>query len=282
MIVMQDIISKMQVHVPFHRLRREGGMDMILRERINPEISFTQPVLDEAPRDDFRRVADALHEAGLTITFHAPFMDLRPGAIDPKIRQATVERLQQLFDLVPLFRPRSIVCHPSFDERYYVSSDRLWLENSVATWGPFLALAEKLDTRIAFENVYETGPRQLKALLDAFPTPHACLCFDVGHFNVFARAPLAEWLEILGGRLGQLHLHDNHGAADEHLPVGEGKFPFGELFRFIRARKLHPILTLEAHSEEDLFRTLDNIGAMGLLEEEGTAPEEARACRKRA
>lgn len=262
----QDILRNVQVHVPFHRLR-DGHLDMVIRERINPEISFTQPVLDNGARDDFRRVADALREAGLTVTFHAPFMDLRPGAVDPKIRQVTVERLQQVFDLIPCFRPKSIVCHPSFDERYYVSADQVWLKNSIATWGPFLSLAEETDTRIAFENVYETGPRQLKMLLDAFPSPHACLCFDVGHFNVFSsRAPLREWLETLGPRIGQLHIHDNNGAADEHLAVGEGNFPFRDLFRFIHARDMNPIITLEAHSEENLRQTVENIRVMGLLD----------------
>lgn len=256
--------------MPFHRLR-DGYLEIVVRDRINPEISFTQNVLDNGARDDFRRIADALLAAGLTITFHAPFMDLRPGAIDPKIRQITVERLQQVFDLVPCFHPKSVVCHASFDERYYVSLDQVWLENSIATWEPFLSLAEKLDTRIAFENVYETEPRHLKMLLDAFPSPHACLCFDVGHFNVFSRTPLEEWLEALGSRVGQLHLHDNHGAADEHLPVGEGNFPFGDLFQCIRARDMNPIITLEAHSEENLRQTVKNIRAMGLLEREDNA-----------
>ena len=178
MIAMQDIKKRVQVHIPFHRLRG-GHLDRIVKDRMNPEISFAQPVLDNGSKDDFRRVADILREAGLTVTFHAPFMDLRPGAVDPKIRQATVERLRQVFDLAPYFLPKSIVCHASFDERYYVSADQVWLENSIATWAPFLSLAEELDTLIAFENVYETGPRQLKMLLDAFPSPRACLCFDV-------------------------------------------------------------------------------------------------------
>jgi len=270
----QDVLKKVQVHMPFHRLR-DGYLKTVVRDRINPEISFTQNVLDNGARDDFRRIADALRAAGLTITFHAPFMDLRPGAIDPKIRQITVERLQQVFDLVPCFRPQSVVCHASFDERYYVSADQVWLENSIATWEPFLSLAEKLHTRIAFENVYETEPRQLKMLLDAFPSPRACLCFDAGHFNVFSHTPLKKWLETLGSRMGQLHLHDNHGTADEHLPVGEGNFPFGDLFQFIRARDMNPIITLEAHSEEYLRRTVKNIRAMGLLEREDSTGAQA-------
>ncbi len=193
---------------------------MVLKERINPEISFNHETLDRFRPDDYRKVADTLLAAGLTTTIHAPFMDLRPGALDPKIRRATADRLGRSLIWRPL-SARSIVCHPSFDERYYVSTEDQWLENSIATWRPFLKLAEEMDPLIALENVYETNPFLLKELLSSLRSPHLCFCFDTGHFNVFAKAPLEDWISQLGSVTGQLHLHDNHGITDEHLPPGE-------------------------------------------------------------
>ena len=263
---MQDILKKVQIHLPFHMLR-DRYLPMVLKERINPEISFNHETLDRFRPDDYRKVADTLLAAGLTTTIHAPFMDLRPGALDPKIRQATVDRLRQVFDLAPDFRPRSIVCHPSFDGRYYVTTEDQWLENSIATWQPFLKLAEEMDTLIALENVYETDPYLLKELLSSLRSPHICFCFDTGHFNVFAKAPLGDWISQLGSVTGQLHLHDNHGITDEHLPPGEGNFPFGDLLGKLRNLRRRPIITLEAHSEEHLWRSLKNIKTMKLLTE---------------
>ena len=261
---MQNLLKKLQIHLPFHILR-DQYLPMVLKERINPEIGFSHETLDRFGADDYRRVADTLLDAGLTTTIHAPFMDLRPGALDPIIRRATTDRLRQLFDLAPAFRPRSIVCHPSFDERYYVSTEALWLENSIASWRPFLVMAEQMDTRIALENVYETDPRLLKELLCALRSPRVCFCFDTGHFNAFAKAPLADWIDQLGPLTGQLHLHDNCGATDEHLPPGEGTFPFGELLKKLRDMGRRPILTLEAHSEANLRRSLKNIKEMKLI-----------------
>jgi sugar phosphate isomerase/epimerase len=263
---MQDILNKVQIHMPF-RMLRETYLPMVIRERINPEIGFNSTVLDAYGQDEFREIADRLRDAGRTVTFHAPFMDLRPGAIDSKVRQATVDRLRQVFDLAPYFRPRSIVCHPSFDERYYVSTEEIWLKNSIDTWQTFLSLAESIDTIIALENVYETEPRPLQRLLGAFSSVHLCFCFDAGHFNAFAKTPLQAWMEQLGPFIGQLHLHDNRGQTDEHLPVGDGVFPFGILLKEIHARGRHPIITLEAHSEAHLWRTLENIKKMKLLDE---------------
>jgi len=261
---MQEILKKVQFHIPFPLLR-DKYLPLVLRERINPEIGITFKALDRFQASDFAEVAKALRDAGRTVTIHGPFMDLRPGALDPMIRKVTIDRLKQMFDLAPYFRPRSIVCHPSFDERYYVSTEEEWLQNSVDTWKRFAGVAADMGARIALENIYEKEPRQLHRLLTALDSPHIRFCFDTGHFNAFSRAPLEEWLERMGPFIGQLHIHDNHGASDEHLPVGEGNFPFPVFLKYLRDRGLRPIVTVEAHSEKDLWRNVENLQATGLL-----------------
>lgn len=261
---MQEILKKIQAHMPFRLLTTEH-LHIVIEEGINPEISFNHFDLDNIKKSTAIETAKQLSDAGLTVTFHAPFMDLRPGATDPKIREITIDRLQQVFELVPYFHPLTIVCHPSFDEKYYVASKQLWLANSIETWGHFLKLAEEMGTTIALENVYETEPELLNQLLSAFNSPHLRFCFDTGHFNVFSRTPLDMWMEKLASYLGQIHIHDNSGAADDHLPVGEGNFPFAKFFAMLRERNLFPVVTLEAHSEGDLRQTVQNIKMMNLL-----------------
>jgi len=242
-------------------------LDLILKEGINPEVGLDCFALDHFSRNEFCDIADALHGAGLSVTLHAPFFDLRPGALDRKVREVTVERLWQVFDLVPCFRPRSVVCHAAFDERYYVSHEEQWLENSRDTWGTLIEKASGMGTQIALENVYENSSKSLGLLLDALGgSPNICLCFDTGHFNAFSRSGLEEWMDTLGSRIGQIHLHDNHGSADEHLPVGEGTFPFQRFFESLKKKGVRPIVTLEPHTQEDLWRTLENIRRMGLLD----------------
>jgi len=264
---MRDILEKVQVNMPFQMLI-DGYLDTIREERINPEIGLDCFVLDRFSRNEFCEVADAIHGAGLTITLHAPFFDLRPGALDPRVREVTRERLRQVFDLAPCFRPKSVVCHAAFDERYYASHEDQWLENSRETVHGFIALAAEMGIQIALENVYETSPRYLSLLLGTFKeSRNICFCFDTGHFNAFSRADLEGWMDALGSRIGQIHLHDNHGSADEHLPVGEGTFPFLRFFELLKKKGASPIVTLEPHTEEHLWRSLANIKGMGLLDE---------------
>jgi sugar phosphate isomerase/epimerase len=241
--------------------------DSIIKEKMNLEIYFSHSALDNLVIEKCQQTAKLLADAGLRVTFHAPFMDLRPGALDEKIRQASLERLKQVFALAPYFHPLRIVCHPSYDHRYYVSCDDAWLDRSEATWQELIALATDYKTVIALENVYEKEPHILRRLFERLNSDRICFCFDTGHFNVFSRASLSVWLQEVGKYLGQLHLHDNHGRFDEHLPVGNGNFPFADLFQTLREINVHPVMTLEAHAQNDLWQSLNNIKEMGILED---------------
>lgn len=262
---MRELIKQVQVHMPFRFLATKY-LDLVIRERINPEISFNYHDLENMAQFDYLAIAKRLREAELKVTFHAPFMDLRPGAIDPKIRQITQDRLRQTFDMAFYFHPLTVVCHASFDERYYVSGKQAWLDNSIETWSYFLPLAEAVKTVIVLENVYETEPGILVDLLSRLKSSRIRFCFDAGHFNVFSQTPLEAWMEKMAPYLYQLHLHDNRGFADDHAPVGAGNFPFTKFFTLLSERNLSPLITLESHSVDDLWKTLGNIRTLDLLE----------------
>lgn len=255
---MDELLNAIQVHIPF-RMLLEKFLDQVIAGRIHPEIGFDYASLDSTRREQYQEISGRLTEAGLRVTFHAPFMDLRPGAIDPRIRRVSQDRLLQVFELVPLFRPKSVVCHPSFDARYYVSTEGEWLENSLATWRSFAELAAEQNTMLVLENVYEETPHQFVSLLAKLNSPSVRFCFDTGHFNAFSASPLGSWLTGLGEYLGEVHLHDNDGYRDAHFPVGEGTFPFGQLFLFLRQQELKPILTIEAHSEAHFRKTVETL-----------------------
>lgn len=262
---MQDILKKVHVHMPFDLLARYR--EIILRKRMNLEIYFSHGVLNKLNITQCRETAKLLADSGLKVTFHAPFMDLRPGALDDKIRRASIDRIKQVFDLIPYFQPLKIVCHPSFDRLYYVSCDEEWLEASTATWLALIALIDgEKKTQIALENVYEREPSVLRKLFERLDSERICFCFDTGHFNVFADTKLQVWLDELGKYLGHLHLHDNYGEKDEHLPVGNGTFPFAGFFEKLREIQASPTITLEAHAEDNLWESLGNIKKMGILE----------------
>ena len=262
---MQRILKEVHVQIPFHLLPQY--LELILQHKLNLGIYFSHDDLQNLNKEQCSDSAKMLADAGLKVNFHAPFADLRPGALDDKIRQVSLDRIKQVLELAPYFHPLKVVCHPSFDDRYYVSVDDLWLENSCRTWMQIIQAAKDSQTVIALENVYEKEPRILRRLFEMLSSDSLCFCFDTGHFNVSSGVPLHLWLTEMGKYLGHLHLHDNFGGADEHLPVGGGTFPFTELFQSLRAMKAHPSITLEAHSQYDPLRSLENVKKLSLLDD---------------
>lgn len=262
---MHDILRKVHAHMPYRLLPRY--LPMILEKKLNLEIYFSHYVLQSLDQQKCSEEASMLRDAGLKVTFHAPFMDLRPGALDDTIRQASLDRIRQAFDLIPYFQPLKIVCHPSFDDRYYVTCDDLWLENSVNFWRQLIPLVKDTGTIIALENVYEKEPDILRRLLEMLASDQVCFCFDTGHFNVFSHAPLKTWMEQMGRYIGHLHLHDNFGKFDEHLPVGSATFPFEQFFMALKDLKARPTITLEAHAQEHLWQSAANLQKMSLFDD---------------
>jgi sugar phosphate isomerase/epimerase len=109
------------------------------------------------------------------------------------------------------------------------------------------------------ENIFEEEPSTLRQVLDRINDPLVGHCFDSGHFNMFATVSLQQWFAVLGDRIVESHLHDNHGQADEHLPVGEGQIDFELVTSLLKQYAPDAVWTLEAHSRERLERARNAI-----------------------
>lgn len=244
--------TNLHAHVPFTRLTEH--LDYIISSRINPEIFFTAEALDHMVPEELSALASVLNQAGLFCTFHAPFLDLNPGALDPLVREVTEKRVAETFLAAEHFNPRAIVFHPGYDDLRYGGSRLDWLKHSIDFWGKFVPKAETIGCTIAMENIFEKEPSTLLALLEAIDSPRFRHCFDVGHWHMFSNCSLEEWFSQLGGFIAECHLHDNGGTADEHLPPGEGNIDFDVLFNLLRQNAPSCILTIEAHTLERLER----------------------------
>lgn len=245
----------------------EQHLPRLAAKRINPEVGLNGGVLDRFRMPSFRRVARALRESGLRCTVHAPFADLSLGAIDPRIRRVTVERLRRTLEVSAVLEACSMVCHTGFDDRHYYGVEDRWLGYALESLCQLVEEATSLGIQLMLENVFELRPAIHKRLFVALASPSLSFCLDLGHQQVFSTTSLSAWLAALGYRLGQVHLHDNNGCLDDHLPIGQGCVDFDSLFLWLKASGRRPILTLEPHAEEAVVPTL--IGLADLLDRYG-------------
>ncbi len=254
--MLEDIIRNVQVCVPF-RLLKEEHLPTVLEKRINPEIGIDGEVIDTYSKRDFSRIVSILRQEGLSITLHGPFYDLVPGGMDKKILEATRERLKEAFDLIPVFEPISIVCHTGYDRKRYGEVRDAWIETALETWSPLVNDLQGTGTTLVLENVYEKTPRMLLRLIKSLNTEKAGFCFDTGHMNAFSDTTMQHWLKDLGPFVKEVHLHDNDGTWDDHLAIGAGNIDFEPLFEYMEANRLRPVITLEPHKKEWVWKTFE-------------------------
>lgn len=258
------ITGRCFINAPFEQLR-QGLLPLFLAHRLRPEIGLEGDCLWTAGREEFQAVADQLREHNLACTLHAPFSDLAPGATDRRIREVTRDKLRRAFALASVFQPRAIVCHLGYDDQKHSYKFNDWLRHSLDTWQELLDLAERSGAPVMLENTYETTPEIHHTLLTKLAGRDIGFCLDVGHLTAYAHSTWQAFLDPLLPWLRQLHLHDNRGERDEHIAIGQGCFPFQELFAFLRQQQLTPLITLEPHSEQDLFQSLQAIVEMRLF-----------------
>lgn len=251
----RDLFAQAQVNVPFSMLLE--NLEGIVQSGLQPEIYFNSRTLDSLRRKDLKRAAREIERARIPVTFHAPFMDLSPGGVDEKIREVTRLRFRQVLELVPYFQPRVIVFHPGYDQWRFDHDVDFWLKNSLRIWEPLVKRAEDLSVKIALENIFEENPSILARLLEAIPSPSLGYCLDAGHGHLFSEVPIVEWIQVLGSRLLEIHLHDNHGKADEHLPLGWGSIDFPAIFSALKEKNIRPIYTIEPHRLKYLQPSLE-------------------------
>jgi sugar phosphate isomerase/epimerase len=245
---------KPHVHIPYYKIR--DYLHFIEKYLLNLEIYFPSNSLDTIKDSDIIRLQEKL-DYHPSLTIHAPFMDLSPGAVDSKVRAVTIERFSHILDIAEILKPKVIVFHSGYEKWRYALKIDPWLEGSMVTWNHLLPRAEKMGMKIAIENIFEDDPINLRLLVEEMGSQYFGICFDSGHFNLFSKTPLEEWLKQLRPYIIELHLHDNSRNADTHNAIGDGTFDFNALFSMLKEKDI--VYTIEGHTPEDVLKSLERL-----------------------
>lgn len=153
-------------------------------------------------------------------TFHAPYSELSPAAIDPRVREVTRQRYDQAIRQAMAYGIRKVVVHSGFIPLVYYPA--WFVPESVGFWRDYMARLPQ-DVTICLENVMEPAPDMLCEIAAGVDDPRFRLCLDVGHAsNMLSKTPAAEWIAPMAPWLSHVHIHNNDGVMDLHRPLGEG------------------------------------------------------------
>jgi len=200
------------------------------------------------------------------ISMHGVYEDLYPASRDPKIVEVTEKRFKGSLDIAKKVGAEAVIFHPNYNPLVRTAAYRKeWIQHSIKFWKGFLKNL-KGNMTILLENLWEDEPSILKEVIDGVSSKKLKLCLDTGHVNTSSKVPMVKWLELLGKRIGYVHLSDNNGWEDQHLPLGEGNIKWEEFFEIMKNMGLKPDMCIEADTRiEASVKSRDVLENYGVL-----------------
>ncbi len=189
-------------------------------------------------------------------TLHGAFLDLVIHSSDPLMREFTDRRMRQSMDIAKILGVRGVVFHTNLIANFYDKIYRQnWLKRNVDY---FLALtADYPDIDIYMENMFDLEPDMFAAFGEATrdcPTLH--LCLDAAHAHL-SNVPLAKWLERSLPYIRHIHLNDNNGISDLHLPIGQGNIDWQDFDQMMRLYRPQASILIENSSVDSQRQSLE-------------------------
>ncbi len=199
----------------------------------------TQPALIESGL--FEEYLEWYGSCGRTTSIHGYFIDVNPASGDPEFRKLSQERCRKSCETAVSLGAKNVVFHSScfpFLRGVYLD---VWSKRCADF---FQELAAEHDLNIFIENSPDIDPQPLAALMKRIEDKRVGVCLDIGHAN-YSSCGINRWFEELSDWIGYLHLSDNRGIYDDHLPLGEGTVDWEEADRLWKGLNRDTHITLE-------------------------------------
>lgn len=231
---------------------------------------------------DRHEVEYSVHQS---IWVPSPDFFLNLGSSEEVAKGSTVDALKESIDFARGIGAREVSFHAGCAASKVVQNEELeplTILGAISYEEAYSNVGESLkellghakgDVKLSIENLnYRPERRYL------FSTPEdfqrlplgVNVLFDTGH-AYFSETRMGDpsyiekMIEIVGGKITEIHASDNDGSEDQHKLVGFGSVPFSKIFELITKKQKLPPIIIEAaqakhgYSEDDLKRSLKGL-----------------------
>ncbi len=199
----------------------------------------TQPALIESRL--FEEYLEWYSACKRTTSLHGYFIDINPASGDPDIRAFSQERCKRSCRIARDIGAKNVVFHSScfpFLRGVYLE---VWSKRCADF---YQEIASLYDLNIFIENSPDIDSQPIRALMERIEDKRVGVCLDIGHAN-YSHQKIDQWFDELGEWIGYLHLSDNMGIYDDHLPLGEGTVDWNMANELWRRLSRDTYITLE-------------------------------------
>jgi len=223
---------------------RESGFSMV-------EVVFSPEHLDYRNRQAVQEAALLIDRLGMeAYSFHAPFgPDIDISSLELARREYALDEILRAVEAAALLGVHYFVIHPGPENADIPSRDErlLRIENVCAVLDRVALRCAELDIECVLENklphLLFGQSADLLWILTSLKGNRVGACLDTGHAHL--AGDLYSLVSKMGPYLRLLHVHDNKGHTDDHLPPGDGRIDWTALMKELNALHFHGALILE-------------------------------------
>jgi len=145
----------------------------------------------------------------------------------------------------------------------YKKYEKQILKNFCQGLKELVEFGKKYNVEIMLENAGEKGEITDTQLIKQITNtiPDVKIHFDIGHAFIFGGMKnIRSFLTTFGNSIVHIHMHDNHGKTDEHLPIGKGKIDYAKVVKLLKKMKYNKTITFEIFTnKKDAKKSMNKI-----------------------
>ncbi len=127
------------------------------------------------------------------------------------------------------------------------------LDNWIRSLKELVEYGKKYGITIILENAAEKNEivyiKDLKYIVDRVPELRVHL--DIGHaFINGGMSNVKEFIKTFRSKIEHIHIHDNHGQNDEHLPLGVASLEYEKIVKLLKKIKYNKTITVEIFTRD--------------------------------
>ena len=205
---------------------------------------------------------EELRSAGLTYSLHTSIANTDIGALNPNMRQATIDEMVSEFRFAADMGIDTITVHPGLNCLSVKGCRDRCIAAANDSCRSLEGAAQELGIgHVCIENMPNvpvmlgTTAAELADIVDGTDLG---ITFDIGHANTMSQ--IDEMVETFGDRIANVHIHDNDGDRDAHLTIGDGSIDFKHVLKLLSGYRGRYII--ESKSLESAVESQKRLSAM--------------------
>lgn len=248
----------------FFKIPLSEGIIVLLENGIrNIELFCDEPFANplRISKKEIQKIQKIKEKNNIKFSIHAPCFDLNTASINPRIREEVFKNYIGSLKLAKKVGANAVVVHLGNRSDMKVEQENS-LNWSIDIIKRVLRTAEEYKICLLLENTdygnlsIINNIEQLKKIIQGFNSPFLKAVLDTGHANLKG-IEMPQLIKILGKRLGSLHISDNKGDKDSHLPPGKGVINFKSIFDALENIKFNGTAILEIYDENYPLKALE-------------------------